>query len=42
MKSWMVFDHRMEVIGFVSADNYTSAFMEAKRKYRRVEYIQEC
>ena len=42
MKKWMVFDRRMEVVGFVSASNYTLAFMEAMRKYRWVEYIQEC
>lgn len=41
MKRWMVFDRRMDVVGFVSAANYTLAFIEAKRKYRWVEYIQE-
>lgn len=41
MKKWMVFDRRMEVVGFVSAANYTSAFIEARRKFRYVEYIQE-
>ena len=42
MKRWMVFDRRMDVVGFVSAANYTLAFIEAKSRFRYVEYIQEC
>ena len=41
MKKWMVFDRRMEVIGIVYADGYTGAFIEARRKFGYVEYIQE-
>ena len=41
MKKWMVFDRRMEVVGFVSAANYTLAFIEAKNRFRDVDYIQE-
>ena len=38
---WMVFNSRMDVIGTVYADNYTSAFIEARRRFRDVDYIQE-
>lgn len=38
---WMVFDCRMNVIGMVYADGYTAAFIEARRKFQNVDYIQE-
>lgn len=38
---WMVFDHRMECVGIVVADNYTEAFIIARQKYRNTDYIQE-
>ena len=42
MKRWMVFDRKMDVVGFVNAANYTLAFIEAKNRFRDVDYIQEC
>lgn len=42
MKTWLVFNSRMDVIGSVSADGYTEAFMVAQRRFGYVEYIQEC
>jgi hypothetical protein len=41
MMEWMVYDSRMNVIGTVFADNYTSAFIEARRRFPKVDYIQE-
>lgn len=41
MSKWMVCDSRMNVVGFVYADNYTSAFIEARSRFGYVEYIQE-
>ena len=42
MKTWLVFDRRMEVIGTVRAEGYSEAFMLAMSRFRYVEYIQEC
>lgn len=39
---WMVFNSRMDCLGYVYADNYTAAFIIARRQYRYVDYIQEC
>lgn len=41
MMRWMVFNSRMDFIGFVTADGYTEAFIIARRKFRNVDYIQE-
>lgn len=42
MIRWMVFNSRTDVVGFVFADGYTEALIVATRKYRNVDYIQEC
>ena len=42
MKTWLVFDRRMEVIGTVRAEAYSQAFTLAMSRFRYVEYIQEC
>lgn len=41
MMRWLVFNSRMDVIGTVFADGYTAAFIEARRRFRDVDYIQE-
>ena len=41
MMRWMVFNERMDVIGTVYADNYTEAFIVARRRYPEVDYTQE-
>ena len=41
MMRWMVFNSRMDVVGTVYADGYTAAFIEARRRFRDVDYIQE-
>jgi hypothetical protein len=41
MMKWMVYDSRMNVIGTVIANNYTLAFIEARRRFPKVDYIQE-
>lgn len=38
---WMVYNSRMDCIGIVTADNYTEAFIVARRKYRQADYIQQ-
>lgn len=42
MIRWMVCDSRTEFLGFVYADCYTNAWVEARNRYRRADYIQEC
>lgn len=42
MTKWLVFNRRMDVIGVVYADGYTGAFIEARNRFRDVDYIQEC
>ena len=41
MMRWLVFNSRMDVIGTVFADGFTAAFIEARRRFRDVDYIQE-
>ena len=41
MKTWLVFNSKMDVVGSVRAEGYTEAFMIAQNRFRYVEYIQE-
>lgn len=42
MKTWLVFNRRMDVVGTVRAESYNEAFAIAEKRFRYVEYIQEC
>ena len=42
MKTWLVFNARMDVVGTVRAEGYTEAFIVARRRFAYVDYIQEC
>ena len=41
MKTWLVFNSKMDVIGSVRAEGYTQAFVIAQNRFRYVDYIQE-
>lgn len=41
MKTWLVFNSKMIVVGSVRAEGYTEAFSLAQNRFRYVDYIQE-